>query len=542
MKKGRKQSEQTQTLRADASAGMISPSMSKKSQSKTSLKLESSPESPFVADESGGGPPKKLKKKKKKAIVSSNSKKGSLTQNAHSPEQDEEYSSFVAESGGDPPKKSKKKKKAKAPVRVSSQEQDEEHSASAKDMKKQLMWAEREAKILRSEQRVILAGNRIEKKGMSEALEKLEREREEMVEIIAQLEDEKYGAGNEPYGYREERSFAGDEPSFAENEHYGYGDEPSFARDGPSFARDGPSFAGDEPSFAEDEQDAMASPICFIDVVDSESVDEFTAVSSYHDDEDSSAPAGWLGSEIARRSGHTDELRQRDPDPLRKVRRSRSSERMPSTESTRSEQVGRPRSSERMQSTEMVDPLSLSTRSEQVGRSRSSERMNLQVSRSRSSERMKSTGMDPLSLSARSRESSTDENRRLNIDDYYAKKQRSNSSERKFGSERSEGRSVRRTNSAEKRLLPQSMHGDTKSMRSRTKEEISMCRSDHGNVGRRQKLSRASSERHMPRMEPPQRGFTRINSDERLAREAPSQRMVRRTHSGDNLVKVERYY
>jgi hypothetical protein len=130
--------------------------------------------------------------------------------------------------------------------------------------------------------------------------------------------------------------------------------------------------------------------------------------------------------------------------------------------------------------------------------------------------------------------------RSLNIDDYFAKKQRSNSSERNYGSERSEGRSVRRTKSAEKMLLPQSMPGDAKSMRARAKAEILMSRSDDGDVGRRQKLSKATSERYVPRMEPPQRGLTMTKSDKLSAREAPSQRMVRRTHSGDNLVKVER--
>jgi hypothetical protein len=192
------------------------------------------------------------------------------------------------------------------------------------------------------------------------------------------------------------------------------------------------------------------------------------------------------------------------------------------------------------------DPLSLSSRSEPA----------------RSSERVKSTGMDPLSLSARSehkyhRESSSGENhkhktrspedgskdRPLNIDDYYAKMQRSRSSERTLGSARSEGRSGRRpTKSAEKMQLPQSMHGDPEGMRSRAKAEISMSRSDHRNVVRRQKLSSASSERQMPIIEPSERGLTRTNSAKRSPRDAPSERMVRRTHSGDNLVKVERYY
>jgi hypothetical protein len=533
MKNGRQLSEQTQALRGDATAGMSKPSISKPS------------ESSFVA-ESQGDPPKKPKKKKKKAKApgraSSNSNKGSLTQHVNSPEQDEEHSTY------------------------------------AKDMEIELLQAEREAKILRSEQRDILAETKLEKKGMSKALKKLEREKEEMVQIIAQLEDEKYGPENEPYG---------------------------------------------------DDYDTMASPIGFIDNVVSESGDEYSALDSCHDDKDS-AVAGWLGSdEMSRRSGHAHELRQRDPGPIRNVSRARSSERMQSTGrvdplslSTRSEQAGRSRSSERMnlqvsrskssgrtkssgmdplclsarsehagrsrssermnlqasrsrssermnlqasrsRSSERmkstgIDPLSFSSRSDHVGRSRSSERMNLQASRSRSSERMKSTGMDPLSLSARSehkhhRESSSRENhkhtarstrqdRPLNIDDYYAKKQRSNSSGRAFGSERSEGRSMRRTKSAEKMLLPQSMHGDTECMRSRAKAEILMSRSEHGNIGRRQKLSRATSERPMPRMEPTQTGLTGTNSDKRSAREPPSQRMVRRTHSGDNLVKVKRYY
>jgi hypothetical protein len=509
MKKGRQLSKQTQALRGDATAGMIRPSKSKKANSKTSLKLESSSE-PSSITASGGDPQKKPKKKKKAKApgrASSNSNKGSLTPHVHSPEQDEE------------------------------------HSASVKEMERERLRTERVAKILRSEQRDILAENRLEKKGMSKALKKLEREKEEMVQIIAQLEDEKYGPENEPYGYG-------------------------------------------------DEYDAMASPIGFIDNVVSESGDEYSAVNSCHDDDDNSALAGWLGSdEMSLRSGHAHELiRQRDPDPIRKFRRSRSSERMQSTGrvdplslSTRSEQVGRSRSFERMQSTGMADPLSRSTRSEKVGRPRSSERMKSQVSRSRlsermkstgmvdplfsstrseqvgrsrSSERMQSTGMDPLSLSTRSEQvgrprssermnkhkTRSAKDRPLNIDDYYAKKQRSNSSERTFGSERSEGRSVRRTKSAEKMLLPQSMHGDTKSMRARAKAEILMSRSEHGNVGRRQKLSRATSERPMPRMEPPQTGLTGTNSDKRSAREAPSQRMVRRTHSGDDLVKVERYY
>jgi hypothetical protein len=447
MKKGRKQSEHTQALRVDAT-GMIrdvsGPNMSKKSKRKTCLKLKSSTEESSFVAESGEDPPKKPMKKKNKK-VSSNRKKASLAQRVHFPEQEDE------------------------------------NSTSTTEMKKELLWAEREAKMLRSEQRVILAGSRLEKKGMSEALKKLEREREEMVEIIAQLEDEKYGAGNEPCGHRA------------------------------------------EPLFAGDEHDTMASLIRCIDVVESESGDEYSAAHSCHDDEDSSA--GWLGSEIARRSGHTHELRQHDPDPTRKLSRARSSRRNQSTG---------------------MDPLSLSTRYEQV-------------SRSRSSDRMKLTGMGPLSLSARSdheyhSESSSGENhkyktrstkdRPLNIDDYYAKMQRSRSSERTLGSERNEGRSVRRAKSAEKMLLPaQSMHGDTtKSMRSRTKAEILMSRSDYGDVGRRQKLPRVSSERHLQRMEPPQRGLIRINSDKRPGRKSPSQRMVRGTHSGDNLVEVERYY